>query len=143
MVKAKRTLAKYRGFEDVIPDEKERKRLRGRFSAAVSRCHNIANSGYRSYGGRGIFVSPEWRANKRLFLEHVVTLDNWGDPSMEMDRIDVDGPYAAGNIRFVSKSVNARNKRKVDGMQDRIKELEQRLRRYECGATQPLHDQDK
>lgn len=137
---AKATVRKRRGLAAVVPDNAQRKRLLCRFSAAVSRCHNKDNAGYENYGARGIFVAPEWRANKRLFLEHVVTLPGWDDPSLDMDRKDVDGPYAPGNIRFVTRTVNAKNKRSVRGMQRRIAELERRLRHCQCGAAQPVHD---
>jgi hypothetical protein len=131
---------KYLAYADVVPDDRQRRRLMGRFSAAVSRCHNPSNAGYENYGARGIFVAPEWRANKRLFLEHVVTLVGWDDPRLDMDRRDVDGPYAPGNIRFVTRSVNSRNKRRIPELQARIAELERRLRHCQCGAAQQVHD---
>jgi hypothetical protein len=52
-----------------------------------------------------------------------------------MDRVDVDGPYAPGNIRFVSRSDNLRNKRKVADLEERIRHLELRL-------SQQVHDTD-
>lgn len=139
-LQARRTVQKYLGFADIVPDNNERKRLMGRFSAAVSRCHNPLNAGYASYGARGIFVDPKWRANKRLFLEHVIGLPGWRDATLDIDRIDVDGPYGPGNIRFVTRSENAKNKRRVDTLSQRVLELERRLRHCTCGASEQVHD---
>lgn len=138
--KGRATVKKYLAYADIVPDDAQRRRLMGRFSAAVSRCHNPGNAGYGNYGARGIFVAPEWRVDKRLFLKHVVALPGWDDPRLDMDRRDVDGPYAPGNIRFVTRAVNQRNRRSVPDLQRRIAELEHRLRHCTCGATQPLHD---
>jgi hypothetical protein len=45
-----------------------------------------------------------------------------------MDRIDNNQGYMPGNIRFVSKSDNAKNKRSVGEMQAEIKRLTLKLR---------------
>jgi hypothetical protein len=52
-----------------------------------------------------------------------------------MDRINVDGHYEPGNIRFVSRSDNLRNKRKIADLEARIRYLEQRL-------AEQVHDPD-
>jgi hypothetical protein len=80
------------------------------------------------YGGRGISVYEEWRRNRAAFLQYVQTLKGWDDPSLQMDRINVNGNYEPGNIRFVSPSENMSNKRKVADLEARIRYLEQRLK---------------
>ena len=45
-----------------------------------------------------------------------------------MDRIDVNGNYEEGNIRFVSRSENAKNKRHIADLEARIRHLELRLK---------------
>ena len=95
---------------------------------------------YQNYGGRGITVFEEWRKNKRAFLEYVVTLEGWDNPSLELDRIDVDKGYEPGNIRFVTRSQNAANKRSVQKMQARIYELEARVRHLEQWTKKLLYD---
>jgi hypothetical protein len=52
-----------------------------------------------------------------------------------MDRVDVDGHYEPGNIRFVSRRDNLRNKRKIADLEARIRHLELRL-------SQQVHDPD-
>jgi hypothetical protein len=73
-------------------------------------------------------VCPEWRFDRAEFLRYAQTLDGWDNPAFEMDRIDVDGHYAPGNIRFVSRSDNLHNKRKIADLEARVRHLEQRLK---------------
>ena len=122
-------------YRAVMPNDAHRRRLLNRLSAACGRCHNENNAQYLNYGGRGIAVCQEWQKDKFAFLEHVQTLKGWDDAAFEMDRVDTDGGYEAGNIRFVSRSDNAANRRKIPEMQKRIDELESRLRHCRCGAA--------
>ena len=87
-------------------------------------------------------MCEEWRNDKAAFLRHVQTIDGWDRPELEMDRTDVNKGYEPGNIRFITKSENALNKRSVQWMQARIDELERCLRHCTCGAAQPVHDKD-
>ena len=129
-------------YADVVPDDAHRRRLLNRISACLNRCHNPNDRGYPNYGGRGIHVFAPWRKNRRAYLQHIVTLEGWNQPQLELDRIDVDKGYEPGNLRFVSRFVNAGNRRKVQLMQKRIDELEAWVRSCKCGAAQALHDKD-
>lgn len=82
--------------------------LNRRLTAAKQRCENINAPEYHNYGGRGIrFDFPSVTAAGLYLIEH------FGLPSrvMEIDRIDNNGNYAEGNIRFVTHKENNRNKR--------------------------------
>ena len=125
-----------------MPDDEHRMRLLNRLSAAISRCHTPTNRAYEHYGMRGIEVYEPWRKNKAEFLRYVQTLDGWDLPYLEMDRVDVDKGYLPGNIRFVSRSENMFNKRRVADLEQRIRELETRLRHCKCGAAEALHCDD-
>src|SRR4030067_233586 len=127
--------------EDILPNVEHRRRLLNRLAAAIGRCHRERDPAYVHYGGRGIFVFPEWRKDKGVFLRHVITLEGWDNPSLEMDRRDVNGNYEPGNLRFITKRENHANRRTVQELQRRVTDLESRLRHYELGATSPLHDQ--
>lgn len=72
------------------------------------RCYEPRMQSYPYYGGRGITVCEEWTrfepflawANANGYASH-----------LEIDRIDTDGHYTPKNCRWVTKSVNASNRR--------------------------------
>jgi hypothetical protein len=70
------------------------------------RCLCATDSDFASYGGRGIAVADEW-ADFAAFIR-----DMGPRPSgYSLDRIDVNGPYAAENCRWADDATQARNKR--------------------------------
>jgi hypothetical protein len=107
-----------------MPDNEHRERLLNRLSSIISRCQNPKNARYLGYGGRGITVYQAWVKNRFTFLAYVQTLPGWDDPDLELDRIDNDGNYEPGNIRFVTRRENVHNRRKMDNLSQRIIELE-------------------
>lgn len=117
----------YCGYADVVPDDTHRRRLLNRICAATQRCENPKSKQYHHYGGRGIRVFPDWRtgmAGRKAWLAHLVTLPGWEEPRFDMDRIDNNQGYEPGNLRFVSRSDNCQNRRRITDMQLRITELE-------------------
>lgn len=71
---------------------------------AVRRCHSSARSGFHRYGGRGIRVCDEWRHDFWAFLEHVGPCPG---PGYSLDRIDNDGHYEPGNVRWATAAEQA------------------------------------
>lgn len=82
----------------------ERKRLYWVYHDAKRRCNNPKHHSYHNYGGRGI----QFKFNS--FEEW---LDHMGPrPSgYEMDRIDNNGHYEIGNLRWADFSTQQKNKR--------------------------------
>ena len=79
-----------------------------RLTAAKSRCENPRDREYRNYGARGIkFNFPSVTAAGLYIIETL------GLPhrSMELDRIDTNGNYTKGNLRFVPRAINQANRR--------------------------------
>lgn len=74
----------------------------------LRRCDNSTNAQFSDYGGRGIYVSPEWY-DFNVFCQWA--LDNGSAKGLYIDRIDNDGPYSSVNCRLVTPTVNGRNKR--------------------------------
>ena len=82
--------------------------LRQIYIAIRHRCNNLNCKAYKNYGGRGI-------QNKfKSFVEFANYITNklQIDPrKLQIDRIDNDGHYEKGNIRFVTRSENNKNRR--------------------------------
>ena len=82
--------------------------LHRRLTAAKQRCENPCAHGYSNYGGRGIKFSFKSVTEAGLYLINVYGLP---ERELEIDRIDNNGNYAPGNLRFVTHAENNRNKR--------------------------------
>lgn len=81
-----------------------------RWVGMMNRCTNPNHDGYRNYGGRGIAVCAAWR--------DVAVFCAWIDENLgpcpagkSLDRIDNDGNYEPGNVRYAAWSTQIRNSR--------------------------------
>ena len=71
-----------------------------------SRCYRPKNLEYHNYGGRGIKMHDSWRNSFSAFFSYVGCRPP-GD--MSIDRIDPDGNYEPGNVRWASRTTQNRN----------------------------------
>jgi len=82
----------------------------------LKRCRNPNHKSYADYGGRGIEVRYETFEN---FLADAGKRPN---PRHEIDRIDHNGHYEPGNVRWIDDgSMQARNRRKQKGASSRYR----------------------
>lgn len=72
------------------------------------RCGEAAFQGYQNYGGRGIAVCNEWIDSFESFFAHVGPRPSRGH---SIDRVDVNGNYEPGNVRWATREEQNRNRR--------------------------------
>lgn len=72
------------------------------------RCLNKNRKDYRYYGGRGIRIHQPWISNFDSFLKDVGLKPS---DKHSLDRIDPEGDYEPGNVRWADKTTQSRNQR--------------------------------
>ncbi len=70
------------------------------------RCYYSKDNAFHRYGGRGIRVHPAWRDSFDAFFEHVGPRPS---PQHSLDRINNDGNYEPGNVRWATKRQQSQN----------------------------------
>ena len=73
----------------------------------IKRCECKGASHFDRYGGRGIKVCKRWRNSFELFLADVGPCPGQG---YSLDRIDGDGDYEPGNVRWATMTQQVRNR---------------------------------
>lgn len=83
-------------------------KLKGAARNAYKRCTDQNHAYYDDYGKRGIeFHFPSVEA----CVLYLITLQGHDDLSLWIDRIDNNGHYEVGNLRFTTRSVSQKNRR--------------------------------
>lgn len=76
------------------------------------RTTNTNTKCFKNYGGRGIIMFPPWREDFSLFYDYVSALPNCRKEGYSIDRINNDGNYEPGNLRWTTRHIQNSNNRK-------------------------------
>lgn len=83
----------------------------GTWYRMVRRCTSASEISYKNYGARGIEVCSEW-LDPAVYIRYVETvLGPKPGSNYSIDRIDNDGDYRPGNIRWATRSIQNGNQR--------------------------------
>jgi hypothetical protein len=82
------------------------------YHSMIARCYNEGFAGYRDYGGRGITICEKWigQGGFERWFAHI------GPRPSRMhsqDRINPNGNYQPGNVRWATKSEQTKNRRRI------------------------------
>jgi hypothetical protein len=80
------------------------------WASMKQRCTNPNSMHYPTYGGRGITVHPAWIDNFEQFL---VDVGRAPETALSLDRINNDGNYEPGNVRWATRKEQSNNRRET------------------------------
>ena len=95
--------------------------LYGIWQTMIQRYTNPRREKYRYYGERGIKVCERWRKSFGAFRSD---LSPRPSPKYTLDRIDNDGDYKPGNIRWATAKEQAQTRRRPKHWRPKVKEID-------------------
>lgn len=84
-----------------------------RWQGIKERCYNPKSKCYKDYGGRGISLSEEFH-DPVVFYDYVISLEGYDrreELNLTIDRINNNGNYERGNLRWATWHVQRTNQR--------------------------------
>jgi hypothetical protein len=93
--------------ESVVTHGRSRTREYIAWRSAKARCYRPTATSFPIYGGRGIRMTAAWLHNFAAFYAYLGPCP----AGFSIDRIDNDGDYEPGNVRWASKEAQSNNRR--------------------------------
>jgi hypothetical protein len=87
---------------------KKPSKIRAAWLGAKKRCFNSNDTGFHYWGGRVITMCDEWKDNFAAFASY---LGDAPGPEYSLDRINNNGNYEPGNVRWATRSQQNSNTR--------------------------------
>lgn len=81
------------------------------YTKMIDRCCNPKSQNYKTYGGAGIFVCPEWQGENGEYNFTVWAMNNGWQKGLSIDRIDNNRGYYPANCRWVELEKQYDNKK--------------------------------
>ena len=94
-----------------VPGDVWRSTLGRTWHNMMRRCYDSTNPGYAAYGGRGICVCDRWHRLTSFYDDILGSLGPRPE-GMTLDRIDNDGHYEPGNVRWATRQQQNLNTRR-------------------------------
>lgn len=123
--------------------------LKNVYMAIRDRCYNERCNHYKNYGGRGIRMSGEFLYSFDAFIKY---MGEKPGPEYSIDRIDNDGNYERGNLRWATRTQQNANKRpqansavgyknitKIKKNKFRVR-INRHYKKIECGCYESLNN---
>lgn len=100
---------KKKDLDELAKKKKSEHYLRTTWRSMKNRTSNPKSTSYKRYGARGIKMCQEWHDDFSKFKAYVI--ENIGErpDGCSIDRIDNDGNYEPGNIRWANATIQRQN----------------------------------
>jgi cytochrome b involved in lipid metabolism len=101
----------YKSDEEITKEKKSEYFMTKMYRLIKARVFNKDTNAYKNYGGRGIKMHQEWVDDFKSFEKYI--LDTLGDRPEDatIDRIDNEGNYEPGNLRWATAEIQGQNRR--------------------------------
>ncbi len=83
------------------------------WASIVQRTTKPGSLGWENYGGRGIRIYEPWRTDVAAFIAWITEELGARPPGRSLDRVNNDGPYAPGNLRWSTRREQSLNRRSL------------------------------